>query len=244
MITTYHRPKTMDEALTLLARPGTQPLGGGTLLSHGSAEPIEVVDLQALGLDRLSRKGNDLEIGATVTLEQLLASPDCPAGLKSALRLEAPLNVRNAASVAGTLVVADGRSTFATCLLALDARLSFVYAKNETVSIGEFLPLRPRGLITAITIPLNAGFAFEGVSRTPADKPIVCTAVAKWPSGRARLAVGGFGKSPSLAMDGTESAGLETAARNACHEAADDFGSAAYRMEAAAALAARCLGRI
>ena len=34
MITTYHRPQTMDEALALLNQPNTLPLGGGTLLSQ------------------------------------------------------------------------------------------------------------------------------------------------------------------------------------------------------------------
>jgi len=30
MITLYHRPKTLDEALTLLAQPNTVPLGLAT----------------------------------------------------------------------------------------------------------------------------------------------------------------------------------------------------------------------
>ncbi|MFH1906800.1 MAG: hypothetical protein ABIL11_05390 [Chloroflexota bacterium] len=86
------------------------------------------------------------------------------------------------------------------------------------ISAGEFLPLRPRGLITIITLPLNVKFAFEYVSRTPSDKPIVCAALAQWTTGRSRLAVGDYGICPMLAMDGTESEGLEAAARNACHE--------------------------
>ena len=252
MITEYHRPTTLDEALTLLTQPNTLPLGGGTLLSHTSTslsassapDPVSVVDLQALGLNRIHKKGNNLEIGATVTLQQLLESEHCPEALKTALKLEAPLNVRNAATVAGTLVVADGRSTFACALLALDAKLSVISELSSVISVGEFLPLRPRGLITLITIPLNAKFAFEYVARTPSDKPIVCTALAQWTGARARLAVGGWGKSPSLAMDGTESVGIEAAARNACHEAADEWASAEYRMDVAATLAKRCLEAI
>jgi CO/xanthine dehydrogenase FAD-binding subunit len=241
MITTYYRPKTLDEALTLLSQPNTLPLGGGTLLSHGTVDPVSVVDLQALGLNTLARKGNDLEIGATVTLQQLLESEHCPETLKTAIKLEAPLNVRSTATVAGTLVVADGRSTFACALLALDAKMTVISEQSSVISVGEFLPLRPRGLITQITIPLQAKFAFEYVSRTPSDKPIVCAALAQWGQGRARLAVGGWGKSPTLAMDGTEAEGIETAAKNACHEAADDFGSAEYRMDVASTLAKRCL---
>ncbi len=241
MITTYHRPKTLDEALTLLAQPNTLPLGGGTLLSHGTVDPVSVVDLQALGLDSLARKGNELEIGATCTLQSLLESEHCPPALKTAIKLEAPLNLRNAATVAGAVVTCDGRSTFATSLLALDAKITVISNQSSVISVGEFLPLRPRGLITQITIPLHAKFAFEYVARTPSDKPIVCAALAQWGQGRARLAIGGWGKSPSLAMDGTEAEGIEVAARNACHEATDEWASAEYRMDVAATLAKRCL---
>lgn len=246
MITTYHRPKSMDEALTLLSNPKILPLGGGTLLSHTSiADRMEVVDLQSLGLDFINKKGNELEIGATATLQQLFESEGCPDDLKSALKLEAPLNLRNSATVAGTLVSCDGRSTLAVVMLAMDAKLTIVVNRqSQIVNLGDFLPLRPRGLITSLTIPLNVKLAFKYVSRTPADKPIVCAALAQWNSGRTRLAVGGYGASPMLAMDGTESEGLETAARNAFHEATDEWGSAEYRMDIAATLAKRCLESI
>ena len=261
MITAYHRPQTLDEALKLLAQPNILPLGGGTLLSHSQADSVQVVDLQALGLNTIKKSGNNLEIGATATLQQLLENEAIPAALKSALKLEAPLNLRNAATMAGTIVTCDGRSTFATGLLALDAKIDIRYSRfdhlaldnsitrnsideSRTVNIGDFLPLRPRGLITSISIPLNVKFAFDYVARTPADKPIVCVALAQWPSGRTRLAVGGYGKAPMLAMDGTEAEGVETAARNAFHEANDDWASAEYRMDVAATLAKRCLEQV
>ena len=244
MITDYFRPETLPEALELLKDPNTLPLGGGTLLSTLKSASVKVVDLQALGLNTLQKNGNNLEIGATVTLQVLLESEHTPDALKAALKLEAPLNIRNTATVAGTLIAADGRSPFTAVLLALDAKLTIVNPKSEILNLGEFLPLRPdnlRGaLITTITIPLNAKLAFEAVARTPADKPIVCAALAQWPSGRTRLALGGYGKAPLLAMDGTESEGLETAARNAFHEATDEWASAEYRMEVAAKLAKRC----
>ena len=269
MITTYHRPKTLDEALALLTQPNRIPLGGGTLLSHTAtalsadptADPVEVVDLQSIRLDTVKKQGNNLEIGATVTLQQLLEAGASPTALRSALQLEAPLNIRNAATVAGALVACDGRSTLATLLLALDAKLELksvtpfdlVEMETEsrppephvdTISIGEFLPFRverTRGkLITSIVIPQNIKLAFEFVSRTPTDKPIVCAALAQWNSGRTRLALGGYGGSPLLAVDGTEAEGLESAARNAVHEANDEWASAEYRMDVAATLARRC----
>ncbi len=243
MITIYHRPQTLEEALTLLAQPNTVPLGGGTLLAarHPTADSVQAVDLQSLGLDSLTKKGNDLEIGATCTLQTLLENENCPEALKAAIKLEAPINTRNSATTAGTLVACDGRSPFATALLSLDAKLTIVSKQSSVIGVGEFLALRPSGLITSITIPLNTKFAFEFVSRTPTDKPIICAALTQWSSGRTRLALGGFGKSPMLAMDGGESEGLESAARITYHEATDEWASAEYRMDVAAVLAKRCL---
>jgi len=258
MITTYHRPETLDEALKLLTQPDAVPLGGGTLLSQGKHDPVQAVDLQLLGLDSLRANGNTLELGATLTLQAFLESEQSSELMKTALKNEAPLNVRNSATVAGTLVSCDGRSAFVTSLLALDAKIEQKALENNKVvshlsNIGDFLPLRPRGLITSITIPLNAKHAFEYVARTPSDKPIVCVAVAGWGSGRMRMAVGGYGKSPMLAMDGNlpspagrgiEGEGLVAAARNAFHEATDEFASAEYRMDVAATLAKRCLEKL
>ena len=244
MITEYHRPKTLEEALKLLARPDARPLGGGTVLNRSSPESFAVVDLQALGLDRIHKSGGKLEVGATAALQALLESPHAPAALKAAIRLEAPLNLRNMGTVAGALVACDGRSPFATAMLALDAKLEIRSAKLDSriTNIGDYLPLRETGiLITALTIPLNAELSFESVARTPADTPIVCAALAKWPSGRARLALGGWGNAPALAMDGNDPAGMEAAARNAAQGSGDDWASAEYRSEMAVVLARRCL---
>jgi CO/xanthine dehydrogenase FAD-binding subunit len=126
--------------------------------------------------------------------------------------------------------------------------------------MGEFLPLRTQhlqnSLITLITIPINIKLAFESVAKTPADKPIVCAAMAQWNSGRTRLVLGGYGKSPMLAMDGTEADGVDTstsdnvlrsvqaAAKNTYHEATDEWASAEYRVDVASTLAKRCLETI
>ena len=248
MITTYHRPTTLEEALTLLAKPDTRPLGGGAVLNLPSADSFAVVDLQALGLDKIHKVGGKLEIGATTTLSLLLESPHISSALAATLRLEAPLNLRNMGTVAGALVSCDGRSPFAVVMLALDAKLTVGGDQSSVVGLGDLLLLRTESLrgklITKIEIPLNAKLAFETVARTPADKPIVCAALAQWPSGRTRLALGGWGRSPLLAMDGNGSDDMEAAAKNAFHEAGDEWASAEYRREIAAVLAKRCLAKL
>jgi CO/xanthine dehydrogenase FAD-binding subunit len=248
MIVEYHRPETLDLALELLQRPGVQtvPLGGGTVLNQPSNNPVAVVDLQNLGLTNLAQKGNNLEIGATVTLEQLLKFPELYPDLVKAIRHEATYNTRQMATVAGALVAADGRSPFGTALLALGAQL-VLQPGDEKVNMGDVLPLREEKLagrlITHILIPANLKLTYEYVARTPADLPIVCVAVTQWKSGRTRVALGGYGSAPMLAMDGPRSEGADIAARDAYHEAGDQWASAAYRSDVAGTLVHRCLER-
>ena len=247
MIKTYYRPTTLSEALVHLSNPDTLPLGGGTVVNSPDlrSREIMVVDLQALELTHIHKHGNNLEIEACVTLQQLLENEHTPEALNTAIYLEAPLNIRNMGTVAGSLIACDGRSPFATAMLALDAKVTVIGDQSAVYSLGGLLPIRGehlRGkLITKVTIPLNAKLAYEYVARTPVDKPIVCATLAQWPSGRTRLALGGWGSSPTLAMDGNESGGVEDAARNATHEATDDWASAEYRVDIAATLSRRCL---
>lgn len=246
MIVEYHRPKTIDEALNLVSRADirTFPMGGGSSLNQPSKESIAVVDLQDLDLDVIHDRGNFLELGATVTLQDLMSVAGLQPALIQAVRQECAHNLRQVGTVAGTLVASNGRSPFTTAFLALDAAIALL-APDETQSLGDLLPLRsqilPGRLITRVTIPTNARLAYHAVSRTPADQPIVCAAAARWPSGRTRVTLGGFGTAPLMAFDGTEDSGAELAAREAYSHAADQWASAEYRREVAETLTRRCL---
>ena len=248
MITDYHRPETIEEALDLLSRTevDTVPLGGGSTFGNPLQKPVEVVDLQSLGLNSLGQKGKKLQIGATVTLQQLLDFNIEPA-LKVAIRHEATYNQRQTATVAGTLMTADGRSPFAAAMLALDADLK-IFPGEEIHSLGNYLPLRAdreaNQLIGEFSVPSHVKLGYEYVARTPADLPIVCVAVAQWQSGRTRVVLGGFGNSPLLAMDGPSSDGAADAAKNAYQEAGDQWASAEYRAAIAPKLVARALTSI
>ena len=246
MIIEYHRPLNVEDAVRLLARPEikTLPMGGGSVINAPTQERFAVVDLQELGLDSIVDRGSMLTIGATATLQALLEWPDLSGEIKRVIQLEASYNLRQVATAAGTLVAADGRSPFAAALLALDAQLSLLPG-DEQVGSGELLLMRGdrlRGrLITHLNIPLNAKFSYQYVARTPVDLPIVSAAVALWPSGRTRLALGGYGSMPALAMDGPEAVGAENAAQSAYNNAGDEWASAEYRKEVAVTLTRRCL---
>jgi CO/xanthine dehydrogenase FAD-binding subunit len=241
MIIEYHRPKTLDETIRLLSRktPRTVPLGGGTRLSRQTRGDVAVVDLQELDLNRIRTDGANLVIGAATRLQIVHDYPQIPAALQMALVNEGGLNFRNQATVAGAIVACDGRSAFTTALLAMNAQLVWLPGEKK-VSLGEFLALRNTWengiLIHSIELPMNGKLSMEIVARTPMDRPILCAAVCRWTSRRTRVALGGFGKTPVMVMDGPEAAGADQAARNAYIHAGDQWASAIYRSQTAGAV--------
>lgn len=254
MITAYHRPSTIEEALTLISHPGIVPLGGGVVLAQHSEIDFEVADLQSLNLNRIQKKDERLEVGATATLQNLIEHAHTPETLQTVLKLEAPINLRTMATIAGALVTCDGRSPLATVLLAMDAKITLQHrtssvekdsTSTEQIRLGDLLPLRNQmlsgKLIIKIEIPLDVKIHYEYVARTPADKPIICVALVSWQSGRNRMVVGGWGPSPTLAYDGPGNKGIEIAASNAAHDAVDEWASSEYRSDIASILASRCL---
>jgi CO/xanthine dehydrogenase FAD-binding subunit len=252
MIVEYHRPKTIPEALTLLARnqPSSYPLGGGTYINRNLEGQYAVVDLQALGLGTISKKTNLLEVGATVSLQELLNFKGLSEDFYTSIEHEATYNLRQVATIAGTLVTATGRSPLATILLSLDTVLEIqkLNESSKQVRIGDWFPLRSEiklgVLITKVSFPMNIKVGYGSIARTPADQPIVCAAITQWASGRTRLALGGWGEVPLLALDGPDSDGIEFASKSAYSHAVDEWASAEYRQEMAGILALRCLKRL
>jgi CO/xanthine dehydrogenase FAD-binding subunit len=249
MIVDYYRPKDLSETLSLIENQDKKTIlmGGGTAIDRYSIEPMAIVDLQDVGLGEIQKKGNFIDIGATVTLQSLSESPLIAEQLREVILREATHNLRNVASVAGTLIASDGRSPFTAALLAMDAAATLLPG-DETISLGNLLLMRDQKLgsklVTKISIPVNVQLVYEDVSRTPADLPIVSAALAIWPGGRTRVILGGYGAVPALASDGPEMGGEETAAQDAFSQAGDEWASAEYRMEIAPILVRRCLSQL
>lgn len=265
----YHRPKQIKEALKLLARSDvvTAPIGGGSALVARHRRGIEaVVDLRDLGLSYVRRDGNTLRVGATTTLQTMIDTPDSAQAWAGELvpvaELTAARNLREQGTIAGTLVAAEAHNPLAVLLLALDTSLSIVGSKSESVSIEAFFSQRPklldRSLITEIAIPLPRSgevAAFEKVSRTPADLPIVCAAVqARIEKGAVhelRIGLGGVASNPVRATrieQMLEGQPLDKVSIEMTHDDIDppsDFmGSRDYRREMASILARRALERL
>jgi len=249
MITEYHRPDSLEELLSLVSRksPRTIVLGGGLYINEIIKEPIAVADLQKLAMTAILSKGKKLQLGAAITLQELLGSDLIPTAVKKGIKHQETYNRRQVATLAGTLVAANGRSAVAGLFLALDAELAVLgeKAEMENIRLGDFLPVREEKLvgkvITEISIPVDVRLAYQYVARSPADLPIVAAAVCQWPSGRTRAVLIGYGDQPVMVLDGPNDVGIEEAARDAYSEAKDQWAGASYRSDIAGILVMRCL---
>ncbi|HEY47454.1 MAG: hypothetical protein AMJ88_09475 [Anaerolineae bacterium SM23_ 63] len=248
----YHRPKTVAKALELLDRG--VPLAGGTELTPRRDQVPAVIDLQDLGLDTMESRDDVIAIGAAVKLQTMVENEEqLPSTLREACRSEASLNLRNMATLGGTVMSADGRSPVVTVLLAMDA-IAILEPGSETLSLEELLDRRDRddfhGLITEIRLKLPGFLRYEQVSRAPADRPLVCVAMARLPGDGTkkgyRVVLGGFGSSPirikkaeTYLSEGEDINTAAEAARRAYATAGDVWASDEYRAHSASVLVRR-----
>lgn len=248
----YHRPKKLDEAIPLLDR--AQPLAGGTSLTPRRRELSAVVDLRELSLDGFRVDDSRLTFGAALRLQAIVETgEDVPGVLREACRREASWNLRNMATLGGTVVVADGRSPLLTVLLALEAKVN-LEPGGEAVDLDLLLEDREAKLsgrlITDLHLVRPDPLLYEQVARSPADRPLVCVAVARLAKGGDeedfRVTLGGFGGRPVRVLEAEEALqgsgdaeAAAKAARGRYLKAGDEWASAAYRSEVAGVLTRR-----
>lgn len=214
----FHRPLDVAEAVALLRRDQVTAavLAGGTELTARTDHETEaLIDLSRLGLNRTERVGDRLVVGAMTTLAALAADPTAnriSGGLLAeAVRLSAPATIRAAATLGGTLAGTKGGEEIPAALLALNARVIVARPEPLEVDLADFLADRARllqgALISHVAIPLQPGArgGFARVSRSPADRAIVCAAAVVPADGSpARIAIGGAAAAPFLLAPGAE----------------------------------------
>jgi len=240
MITEYHRPLTLDEALALATDPKAVILGGGTTLNAEPASSASVaVDLQALGLSGIDADGDVVRIGATTRLQDLVESEDVPPLLADLAQREAPNTIRNVATVGGTIAAANPESQLLTGLLAFDARVTIAGdGSTSEHSIGELLAdasLLDGSIITSVAVPIGGTAAADRTARTPMDQPIVMAVAHRGSDGAVRMAMSGVAPLPLI----VDPDGLDD-----LDPPADFRGSSDYRRQIAAVLAGRVLGAV
>jgi len=194
MIIEYLRPDSIEEAIDLLNRqnPKSIPLGGGTSLSQmRSADATAVIDLQALGMREIEIINGFLEIGANVTLQQLHDYSQVPPAFQAAITREGNFNLRQMATVGGTVASAGGGSPFNALLQAGNAEIIW-QPGLKPFSFEDFHQENQRnylGFISGIRIPYTSSYALERISRTPLSESIICICGAVRRDGTSRIVI-------------------------------------------------------
>jgi CO/xanthine dehydrogenase FAD-binding subunit len=236
LVTAYHRPHGIEEALALLADPRRVPLAGGTVLNADRRpSDLEAVDLQALGLGAIEAVDGRLRLGATATLAELADHGAVPALVRRLARAELPSTLRSLATVGGTIAEADPDSVLLAALIVHDAEVELARETTLPLSVVLATGVPAGSLITAVSIDPSGEGAEATTGRTPADTPIVA-AVARVAADGIRLALTGVATRPVQADPSAPTADLDPPG--------DFRGSRTYRLELARVLSARVLGEL
>ena len=204
-VSSYERPKSLDEALAALEVAGTVPMGGGTrLAAFAGSGPVSVVDLQAAGLGGIQRlDGGKILIGATTTLDELANSSDVPVAVREAARRERPSSLRTLSTVGGCVATAEVESELLATFLVYRASVRTADSTGASaVPLGDLLadPDRRAGhVITHVEIETGGYATAARVGRTPSDTPIVAAVARRDPEGNVLVAFAGVAAAPVLA---------------------------------------------
>jgi CO/xanthine dehydrogenase FAD-binding subunit len=233
-VKSYYRPESVAEVLQLLQRPSTTLLAGGTQLIARLDEPVEVIDLQAVGLNEIEVEADTITLGAMVRLQAVVDHAAMPELVQQMTLREGPNTFRHMGTLGGVVATADPESELYAALLVHEAVVTAQTSAGETrVPLAEF-EVSEKELITAVTIQRHGQTASDRVARTPADRPIVAVMGRRVADG-VLLAACGVAKRPIL----FNANGIDQ-----LKPPADFRGSSGYRREMTAVLSQRVLAEL
>jgi aerobic carbon-monoxide dehydrogenase medium subunit len=255
----YARPSTVEAAVRLLsAHDGARPLAGGQTLTNvmkaRAAAPDVLVDLNDLEeLRQISRIDGGLELGAMVTLSELIRSPDAAEArpiLPEVAAQIADVQVRNRGTIGGNICSNDPTNHLPPVVAAIGATMTIRGADGErTVTSEEFFlgvymtAVAPGELLTKITVPA-AGGAGDGFASVPIgrDGTCICSAAASVEDDQARIALGCVAAVPVVLTTAADEAAVREAVRGADLDPPSDVhASADYRRHLTEIVAVRAV---
>ena len=207
VILKYLRPDNISDAYEALMNDGAVVLGGGAFLHLNKSDIKLAIDLSNLNFNFIKDTGDEIEIGAYVTLEQALENIKlqeyCGGIIKETLKDTANLQIRNTATIGGTVAGRYGFSDVLTALLALDAIVDLY--KEGRASLEEYIDGKfDKDIITKIILKKRNGkAAFKNLRISSTDFSVLNTAVL-YSDGKLRIAVGARPSYAILAHDSME----------------------------------------
>jgi carbon-monoxide dehydrogenase medium subunit len=210
----YHRPGSVEEAVSLLAEDGdARPLAGGhsllPMMKLRLAVPSALVDLAGIrGLAEIGEDGDGLRIGALATHASVAGSElvqERCAVLAETAGVIGDAQVRNRGTIGGSVGHADPGADYPTVLRAIGATISVAGPDGtREIAADDFFTgvfetaLQPGELVTAIRVSgtgAGGGAAYVKHAHPASGYAVVGVAAAVSVDGgsctAARVAVGG-----------------------------------------------------
>ena len=186
----FHRPASLEDALTALRAGTVLPLAGGTdvfpaLVDRPQTKPF--LDLSRLDEIRgISASATHRRIGAATTWREIERAelPPVFATLKQAAHQVGSIQIQNRATIGGNLCNASPAADGAPPLLALDASVELAsHRGRRIIPLGEFLTGNRKTarendeLLVAIHIPRDLDDASSSFLKLGARKYLVISIV-------------------------------------------------------------------
>ena len=271
-IEAFHRPATLAEAVALLteARGRAIPVAGATAVGLGVRNAIRaLVDLSALGLDRIDEADDGLHIGAMVRASQVHRDPRVREAVGDALP-EAAFAIggepiRNLTTLGGNVVHLTSWSDTPPVVQVLDARFHVQGVSDRTYTADEWFAGNPKrllehgDLLTEVIVPPKrprSGSAFLKHAKTAVDYALVNAAAFVTLQGthvaEVRISVGAIHTPPrrmtvaedllrGYPLDAERLATVEAAVAAQVQPRRDYRMSAGYQRHCAGVVARRCV---
>ncbi len=205
----YAKPRSLDEALTLLGEARWKILAGGTDFypALGNRPLSEnVLDINGLAeLRGISETASHIIVGARTTWTELIRHPLPPAfdALKQAAKEVGSTQIQNMASVAGNLCNASPAADGVPALLVLDAEVELTSLGGiRVLQLGEFIlgnhktARRPDEIVIAIRVPKASTDGVSAFEKLGARRYLVISIAMA----AARVVVGDDGKVAKAAV--------------------------------------------
>ena len=259
----YHRPRTIDHAVKMLAdAPDAKLLAGGhTLLptmKQRLAAPANIIDLShAEGLRGISVAGNNLVIGAMTTHGEVASSDvvkkACPSLAAMAGVIGDP-QVRHRGTIGGSIANNDPAADYPAACLALGATIvtNTRSIKADDFFTGMFETALAEGeIITAVHFPVGIKGAYAKF-RNPASRYAMVGVYVARHGADVRVAVTGAGSNGvfrASALEAGLKADFSAKGLEGKHVALDGLNSdihadAAYRAHLIGVMAKRAVAAV
>ncbi len=216
----YFRPKTLEQALQLLARQGVRsiPIAGGTQVVAEARSDVEaLIDLAALPLDYIRADRDGIRLGSMTRLHAISDSPELRAFAggalpKTALQSGSGL-LRNQGTLGGAVLTPGAAGELGAALLVLDAEVLIqrhqILTALPLAALYEEIAASMNGaILTEVRVRAparDACFDCQRVSRSPAGPPILAVAaltrIHRETIIACRIAVAGAGPRPRRLLD-------------------------------------------